>query len=749
MAKPSQRGSGPQSGTGPNGSASQRDPKDGSDDVLTEALRRADEAWLAERNNVAEGRDCQKFYAGDQWDVKAKQMREKDGRPVLTVNMLPQFVKQMTGDVRKSPPSIKVMPAGGKASKETAEGYTGIIRNIEQQSQAKDCYIKAVENAAQAGQGAWEVVTEYSSDDAFEQDIRIRPILDPFGVLIDPFCQLLDKSDMRYAFKFDYITVEDFKKEYPGKAVVGAPGGVENQTIFPWKVNDVIRIAEYWRRIPVKKTLYLMPDGTVLDDAKLEQETPEVQAVIQQGVDEGAIKTRNVDAFKVEKFIISGADKLSGPHAWAGRFIPICVAVGEETTMEGSTVRKGMIHDARDPQRIYNYTRSASVEAVALQPKSPFMVTQKQVEGREGMWAKAGSSNMAYLVFNPDSQNPGEPKRSPPPIASTGLDSQAMIASEDIKRVTGIYDASLGSRSNETSGVAINARQQEGDTATFLYPDNLGRAIGYCGKILVDLIPRIYDNQRQVRILKEDGTAEMLPVNQGKGLPPGAPPPIDEQTGKPKPLYDLSDGEYDVAVTVGPTFATQRAEAVANMVEIVRADPRMMPLIGDLLISNMDWPGADEMAKRLRKANGIPEEGEPPPEPPPPPPDLIADVEKTHAETRKIDADAEGKKLENMTMMAQLQAMGMQMNAMLQMFQGGQMPPQQMLAGGAPMGGPPGMSPPGAPMPAPPPAPPGMGPADVGAMSAPPINMDAGGVNQLPPMVEVGGDDLPPMVEVG
>ncbi|MDF2969551.1 MAG: hypothetical protein K0R61_1, partial [Microvirga sp.] len=448
MAKPSQRGSGPQSGTGANGSASQRDGLPAKDDVLEEALRRADEAWLAERNNVAEGRDCQKFYAGDQWDVKAKQMREKDGRPVLTVNMLPQFVKQMTGDVRKSPPSIKVMPAGGKANKETAEAYTGIIRNIEQQSQAKDCYIKAVENAAQAGQGAWEVVTEYSSDDAFEQDIRIRPILDPFGVLIDPFCQLLDRSDMRYAFKFDYLTVEDFKKEYPGKAVVSAPGGVENQTIFPWRVNDVIRIAEYWRRVPVKKTLYLLPDGTTCDDKALipkpgpEEMAPEqAEEMVDRAIESGELKTRQVDTFKVEKYIISGSDKLSGPHAWAGRYIPICMVAGEETTMEGSTVRKGMIHDARDPQRIYNYTRSASVEAVALQPKAPFMVTQKQVEGREGMWAKAGSTNQAYLIFNPDQMNPGPPQRSPPPIASTGLDTQAIISAEDIKRVTGIYDA--------------------------------------------------------------------------------------------------------------------------------------------------------------------------------------------------------------------------------------------------------------------------------------------------------------------
>ncbi len=730
MAKAVQRGSGQSTGT-TMGSASQRggggtdgSPTDKSD-VLQEALRRADEAWTAERLNVTEARDCQSFYAGGaaQWDVTARDSRQKKNRPVLTINRLPQFVRQMTGDVRKNPPALKCLPARGPASKETAEALNGIIRNIEQQSQAKDVYVKAVENAAQTGQGFFQIETEYSSDDAFDLDIRIRPILDPCGALIDPFAQLFDKSDMRYAFTFEFMSRQDFSEEFPDSAAVDMPAGYSVVSDgLQWRVNDAIRIGAYWRKVPVKKKLYLLPDGTTVDDkAKIPkpgpQEMPPEQAdaMVEQAIATGQIKTRDVEGHKVEMYRMTGADILDGPHAWAGRYIPICMVVGEEITTDGRTIRKGMVHDARDPQRIYNYSRSASVEAVALQPKAPYVGTVDMFRNRPE-WATAGSENHAFLAANPDPKMPGRyPERSQPAIASQGLDTQAAIAASDMQAVTGIYNDNLGAPSTQHSGVAINAKKVEGDTGTFLYPDNLSRAIGYAGKILVDLIPRIYDSQRQVRILKEDGGAEMVTVN-------GQPQP-NPKTGEPShPLYDLSAGEYDVIVTTGPSFATQRQEAAANMIEMVRAVPQIFPVVGDLVFKNMDWPGADEMAARLRKAAGIPEDGEPPPPPPPPSPDVIAKAQKDEAEADKTRAEADGQKIDNAMMLAQ-------MHATLQGI-------QQMLAGGAPMGGPPGMSQPGAPMPAPPPAPPnGMG-------GPPPMNV--GGEGDLPPMVEVG--DMPPGV---
>lgn len=722
MPKPAQRDSGP-AGSASTRSAGQRSSTDAADskDILAEAKRRADEAWQAEHNNINEARDCQRFYVGGkaQWDEKAWNSRFQKNRPTVTINRLPQFARQVTGEIRKNPPSIKVTPSKGGASQATAETYAGIIRNIEQQSRATDIYVKAAENLVQTGQGPFRIVTEYSSNDAFELDIRFKAIKDPLGALCDPFAQRLDGLDKRYAYVFDHMSIHDYQETYPGKAIVDVTVDGWSTHAFPWRVGDTVRIAEYWRRVAVKKTLYLMPDGTVQDDAAVKKLTPEVQAVIEQGAEVGEVRTRDVDDWKVEWYIISGADVLSGPHKWAGRYIPVFMAAGEEITMDGSTVRKGLVHDARDPQRILNYSKSASVEVIALQPKAPFIATVDQVKGRKE-WQTAGSENHSVLLYNPDPKVANQPpKRSEPALASQGLDNLMLMSSQDLKDVTGIQDASLGTQSNETSGVAIANRQREGDTATYVYVDNLRRAISAAGEALVDLIPRIYDTPRQVAILKESGESQMVTVN--------GPPPMDEKTQKPvHPVFNLADGEYTVAVTVGQNFATMRQEAVVNMLEAFKLKPDLLGIAGDLLFKNIDGPGAAELAKRIAKTipaplrddnvDELPQQG--------PPPDVVAEVEKTAAETGKIQAETEGKQIENVAMLVQMQAT-------LQSI-------QQMLAGGAPMGGPPGQSPPGAPMPAPPPAPPpGMHQMPDGQMMSdaamPPQQPDDG----LPPMVEI------------
>lgn len=655
-------------------------------DIHAEAMRLCEEAWTAERDNIRQGRDCQKFYAGGegQWDAEARKKRIEKGRPVLTINRLPSFVRQMTGNLRKNPPGLKYLPARGEATQETAEAYNGIWRHIDQQSNGKDCRLIATENAAIASQGFYRIVVEYSSDDAFEQDIRIKPIRDPFGALLDPFANLPDKSDIGYGFVFEWLSKPDFNATYPGHQADDIP--FPNENSYPWVTSEKVCIAEFWRRKRIRKTLYLLNDSSTVDD----------EALIPEG--RGVVKTRPVDAWEVCYYIVSGKDILSGPHAWAGRYIPICMVPGEEITIDGATIRKGMVHDARDPQRVYNYSRTASVEAVALQPKAPFIGTVKHFENIKA-WATAGSDNHAFLPFNPDPAYPQlKPERSQPPLASQGLDAQAMIASEDLKAVTGIHDASLGAKSNETSGVAIAQRQQEGDTTTYLYPDNLSRAMSYEGRILADIIPKIYDTERQVRILKEDGGADMITVN-------AAEPKVNDK-GKPLPLYALDAGEYDVTVTTGPNFASRRTEARMHMVELAKGVPMIGQVAADLIAENSDFPGADKIAKRLQKAMGIGDDGEPEEQAQQQPdPTVVAGVVKTAAETDKIRAETVGKNLENVASATQLQAIGAQLGQIMQQLQqqmsgqGGGQPPVSMGMEGMPM--PPGGEPPMAPPPQP------------------------------------------------
>jgi len=682
-------------------------------DPFARALAHADEAWKQEFDNVSSGRDCQRFYVGGeaQWDSQALQDRKAANRPALTMNRGPGFVRQLTGEVMQNPPSIKVLPAKDGATVEAAEIFNGLIRHIEQQSVARAAYTKATENAAQAGIGGWRVVTQYSGDDSFDQDIRIKRINDPFQILIDPLSQEPDKSDMRYGFVFEDMAKEEYQRLYPNVPVESLPTNVADQGMT-WRTMDTVKIAEYWYREPVKKMLRMHEDGAV---SYSDDETPPESPVVQQ---------REVVVNQVRSFLMSGGGMLTKVQDWAGRYIPICVVPGEEIWSDGRATRKGMIHDMRDPQRVYNYTRTAAVEAVAMQPKSPFILTADQASGYEDQWANSGTRNDAALIYKGDPRANGPPKRSEPPLASQGLDIQSQLAISDLEGVTGIYKAGLGAPSNETSGRAIMARQQEGDTGTYHYIFNLGIAIQYCGRILVDLIPKIYDSTRIVRTLGEDGSAKMVEINK---------PDMDER-GMEIVLNDLSAGEYDVTVTTGPSFATKRAEATEFMTELLRGFPQLTDIAGDLIIKNMDVPGADQIAARILEAKGLDEDGKPiQQEPPPPDPEAAAGALKDAAAADKMEAETEGIRLQNAQMMLTMQSVAAQLPAIMQQL-------QQLTQAGQGEGGQPPMPPPGA-----------MPPQPMGEM--PPGDPMMAGMDDsgLPPTIEIGDDDsdLPPTIEIG
>jgi len=663
------------------------------DDPFQYAMRRANESWTAESENFDNGRDDQRFYAGEQWLPDARQERTDSNRPVITVNRLPGFIHQVTGDARKNTPSVKVAPAKDGASEEVAEIYNGLIRNIEVQSNAKAAYVQGLENACVTGLGSFRVKTQYSSDDAFEQDIRVERIPDPFAVLYDPAAREPDKADGRYVFILFPIPKETFRQRWPDAVAEGMPAGPNAIQGITWFSMQSIMVAEYWYKKPVKKTLYLMDDGSVLDDPKKAHPGVTVQ------------QKREVETHKVCMRLMSGREFLTEEVEWAGKYIPICPVIGEEIFIEGRVVRRGMIRDAKDPQRVYNYMRTAAAEAAALQPKAPWVGTVKMFKGLERFWKTAGSKNHPYLPFNPDPAGGGAPTRAQPALAQQGLDSQAQIAGADLQAVVGVYNVSLGAPSNETSGRAINARNAQADTGTFNYVDNLGTAIQFCGRILVDLIPKIYDTARIVRVLGEDGTHKMVGVNQ----------PNHQQLAGPdgqimEMLNDLSVGEYDVTVITGPSFATRRQEAAQNMTELVRSYPKIADIAGDLVIKNMDFPGAEEIAARIKRTMPPQITGEAPDVPPPPPnPKDVAEAAKAKADADKSAAQA--KLFTAQAEQAEIEAVGAGINViqlMQQMNANVMALKAQIDALGTPpgFGGPPGTQVPGSP-PVPPQLPPG------------------------------------------
>lgn len=590
-------------------------------DLLATAKKRLKEAM----DFVDEGRqdmlDDLRFLNGEQWPEALKAERERDGRPCIVINKQQTFVDQVAGDIRQNTPSIKVKPVDGKSDPIVAEIMTGLIRNIEVQSNADTAYDTAAESAVECGEGAFRVATKYTDDDVFDQDIVIKRIKNPFTVYWDPASQEWDHSDAKWCLVTQMMSKEDFETEYPDMAFQSSDG--KNDANSGWAVGNQVRIAEYFYQEEKKKKLYLMKDpltgATTTTEEKLE------------GWE--VVKDRDVVTNSLKWCKLSGAEILEGPQDWPGRYIPICTVYGKELNIEDKTIFRGVIRNSKDPQRLYNYSRSTSAETISLAPKAPWLVTPKQMGEYKAFWDQSHKRNFPYLPYNGDPQAPGPPTRTFPSMASTGLQMEIQISDQEMHDTTGLQQASLGKKSNEQSGRAIVARQREGDVANFAYYDNLGRAIKYCGKVLVDLIPKIYDTERIIRVLGEDGTEDFVPVNQNIALPNGK-----------QAFFDLTAGKYDVVVSIGPSYTTQREEAADSMMAFLGAFPAAAPLIGDLVAKNMDWPGADEIEKRLKSLlpPGMAEEEgppQPPPQPPPPDPEKMAKSQKMQAETEGILID--------------------------------------------------------------------------------------------------------------
>lgn len=547
------------------------------DDLLRTARDRMSDVVSAENFNRLEDLDDLQKLVGRQWDREDLVERDADGKPSFTINRLPQFVRQVTGDLRRMNPAIKVLPSDEQASAEIAEIYEGVIRQIEYASDASTIYERAAEQAAASSIGYFRILTQYESENSFLQEIRIKSIRNPMSVYFDPAAELPTREDADYCFITEQIPTEEFDRRYPGKSHSTAPHDGRTDGLEHWQTTADVTIAEYYWKEPVKRKIAMLEDGSVMAAS----EVPE-------GIE--PVKTRTVESHKVKWAKISGTDVLEGPLDVPCKYIPVIAVVGEEWHVGGRVHRSSVIRYAKDSQQIYNYAISAQTEIVAIQPKSPYLVTAGEIAGFEQFWNEANAKNRPYLPFNPDPKMGGRPQRMPPPVSSPAMYDLARMAADDMKATTGIYDSALGAASREQSGVAIRQRQMESDVSTSIYADNMAKAIGTAGRIIVDMIPKIYDTARSIRILGKDDSDQMIQIN-GKMM---------SQQGE-MPINDLTLGRYDVRVSVGPNYATRRQETAEGMLEFMRVVPGAAQVTGDLLAKAMDWPDADQFAERLKK----------------------------------------------------------------------------------------------------------------------------------------------------
>ena len=553
------------------------------EDIITEALDRFETASDSWSDIYEESVSDVEFVDSDdgQWTDSARESRHN--RPCLTFDKLSASVDRVVGGQLANMPSIKIR-AAEEGDEDTAEVYQGLIQQIDQRG--IQAFKTAFKFAVKSGWGCLLVDHDYVDDVSLDQDILIREIKNPFSVLLDPIIQAQNIAEMRYGFMFEDMERKEFERLYPkAEATSGDSDFTNTGNNETWLSEDFVRVADYFRIVNEEHTLVQLSDGRVVDLKEIEPVRDELN---QMGITLG--KQRKVQGHKLERFKITGIEILEEVEC-VGKFIPIVPVFGKTSNINGRFVTRGLVRKAKDAQRLYNYSRSVSVEVTGLTPKQPYFVTPAMVKGHESKWKNMAVSNDPVMFFNFD--NGQKPFREAPAQGSPGLMQDAQLAAEDIKSATGVFDANTGAQGNETSGVAIRGRQFQGEMANFEYQDQLVDAMEQAGRIAIDLIPQVYDTERTIRIIGEDERDEVVSVN--KTLMDGA-------TGQFVKTMDLAVGNYDIKVSSGPSYTTRKQETAEQLSQIVAQNPAMSELVGDVLFKNLDLVGGDEVISRLRSA---------------------------------------------------------------------------------------------------------------------------------------------------
>jgi hypothetical protein len=545
----------------------------------------------ADTENRQKGLDDLKFSSGDQWPIEVQNSRHLEARPCLTINKLDAYVRQIVNQMRQSRPRMRAHSMNSEANAKVADIITGIFKHIEVNSDADTAYDTAGEYAVRIGWGYWRVITDYVREDSFDQEIFIRPIDNPFSVYFDPNSIQPDGSDAEKVLITTLMSKDDFRIQYPG----ADDGGDFNQRgtgdFDPdWVQKEDIRVAEYFYCERKKTKLLLLSDGTKV--YKDEAPSPEILAAAGIMV----VGERDTMRKQIKWCKLTGLEILE-ERDWSGRYIPVVPVYGQQLTVEDKRKKYGLVRNAKDAQRMYNYWQTSLTESIALAPKAKWLLAEGQDEGHENEWAQANIKSMPVLRYKQTDINGKEapaPQRLQPEPPPAGVIAAAMSIDKDLQSVVGIFDPSQLPQGN-MSGKAIRGQQQQQDMTNFHYYDNLVRSMKHTGRIILDLIPKIYDRERVLRIIGYDGQPEMVTLNQR----------TQDEMGVEKVLNDVTVGEYDVYMDTGPGYQSKRQEAVEAMMPMISTNQELFNLAGDLVFRNMDFPGAEVIADRLAANNPL------------------------------------------------------------------------------------------------------------------------------------------------
>lgn len=575
-----------------------QNPTTKEEDVLAECRKRRSEAIEMWSDIHEHARLCTRFRNNDQYPDEIKEHMQH--RPQMVFNQMETYISQVTGAARQNRYSIQCLPADsnfffddepqkfpsmtGDHDYQLAQVYESLIRQIEYVSNADNAYDTAIDHAAGSTFGFFQIGTVYADDSGFDKEIRIMRIENPMSVMIDLANAGMVGEGSMWGFVDHWFKHDELKRMFGKDVASGEQLEVLGEHKTHWWTHDKMLVTEYYRKIPTKRRYALLESGESINMGDDKAKWPGDRRMIESHG--GVIREiRDVENCKVEWCVTNGSKRLDGPVEFPSKYIPLILVPGREVNEDGQRHLKSLISNSMDAQRYYNYKRNAIAERYALGTKAQWHGPAKAFEGFSAIWRDANVKNYAYLPWNDKASM--APQRVDPPAMPMGDVRDLADAENDIKLTMGIFNAGLGQPGNETSGYAINLKKTTSDVGTFVFHDNLAKAITHGAKIIVDMIPKIYDNQRVLRIRTPENESDAVMINYQ-----------DPMTGRK--LYDMGVGKFDVYCKAGGNYTTQREEFIDTVSTIMQGNPQALDVIGDVFFSNMDNPGADALAKRYR-----------------------------------------------------------------------------------------------------------------------------------------------------
>lgn len=578
-------------------------PMSGVDPVIAEAKKRWDRCSEWESPSRERFIDDIRFENGDsdngyQWPNAIRRSREVDARPCLTMNLIRQHNLQISNAARKNKSSLKFLPQGNGATVESAQIFCNVARRIEMISNAQDIYTLARNFQIGGGIGWWRLATRYASAETFDQEIYLLPVNDPLCIYMDPDIKQKDGSDANFAFVFDNIPKGLFEEQFPEyKDSVGQNALSVGSGDSDWISKDYIRVCEYFRRVAVDDVLVSFVYQGVRKNILKSKLAPNMMSIL----DDPLSKKRPVQVEQIEWYLIAG-DEIIDSTIWLGKYIPLVRVIGEETIIDGVMDRKGHTRYMKDAQRMFNYNASSQVEFVALQGKTPWVGAAESIEEYESMWNTANTVNHSILIYNgldDEGNQIAAPTRQQPPTASPAYQAGMETAFNQIMMTSGQFQNQMGMMGNERTGAAIQGRQAQSETAVFHFQDNYESALIYTGKQLVDLVPKVYDTKR-VLMIQAENEEEMEVI-----IDPQAKQAFDQELdglgNAVKRIFNPNIGDYAIAPAAGPAYGSKREQTVEALTVIMTQAPQLVPVIGDIMMNAMDFEGAQEAARRMKR----------------------------------------------------------------------------------------------------------------------------------------------------